>query len=78
MELKELARIHFGDRIFTATDLIEAADPADLPSSVQYSIQRGGSPTRGLGILMAKSEGLEKVGYKQHVALWRVQPQPVL
>lgn len=62
-----------GDRIFTAQELLEVADIRELPGSVRYAAQRGGSPSKGLGIILARAPGVTRVGQRQHVALYQIE-----
>lgn len=64
-----------GVTVFKASDLLEAADVADLPPSVQYAIQHGrnASPIRALGLQLTSSDGIKKVGRNGGTNLWQVK-----
>jgi len=74
MDIKDLAVLHMGSRIFKAADLLALAAPKDLPGNVQYALETpGADAAKSLGRALMSADGIERVGTSRRVALWRVR-----
>jgi len=68
MEISEVAGKAFGNRPFTAADLLAVMDYEDLPPKVQYASEKA----KSLGQALRGADGIQRVGTVKHSAIYRV------